>query len=95
MPFAFSCPESLQGREQAAPLSRAGSSLGLLFPHGKDATPSTPGAEAGVRAEQLGHYILYLGDLASQAQAHYIRRKQLVTQILRPHPALFKGYKTL
>ena len=70
VPFAFSCPESLQGREQAAPLSGAGSGLGLLFPHGKDATQSTRGAEAGVRAEQLGHYnTLYLGDLASQAQA--------------------------
>lgn len=68
MPFAFSCPESLQGREQAAPLSGAGSGLGLLFPHRKDATQSTRGAEAGVRAEQLGHYALCLGDLASQAQ---------------------------
>lgn len=69
MPFAFRCPESLQGREQAAPLSGAGSGLGLLFPHGKDATQSTRGAEAGVRAEQLGHHALCLGDLASQAHS--------------------------
>ena len=65
MPFAFSCP----GREQAASLSRAGSGLGLLFPHGKDATQSTWGAETGVRADWLeGHYTLYLGDLVSHAQ---------------------------
>lgn len=83
MPFAFSCP----GREQAASLSRAGSGLGLLFPHGKDATQSTRGAETGVRRTL---YPVPWGPSIPGSGLTTLEGSTF-TQILHPHPALLTG----